>query len=78
MIKEFFEKHSHLIFTLDRYLCMHCGVWRIRIYDINYGLGLGPIFTHVISDDEIDYLKTDFEAAIMTPVINWWETSHNH
>ena len=75
MIKEFFEKHSHLIFTLE-HLCMPCGMWRIRIYDVNYGLGYGPIFTQAISDDEADYLKADFEAAIMTPVIDWWETSH--
>lgn len=47
-------------------------------FDIYYGLGMGPIFTHAIADDEMDYLKADFEAAIMTPVINWWETSHNH
>lgn len=77
MIKEFFEKHSHLIFTLE-HLCMPCGMWRIRIYDVYYGVGMGPIFTHAIADDEVDYLKADFEAAIMTPVINWWETSHNY
>lgn len=44
MIKEFFEKHSHLIFTLE-HLCMPCGMWRIRIYDVNYGLANKKVYS---------------------------------
>lgn len=77
MIKKFFEEHDHLRFALQ-HLDIFGGVWEIRIYNTTYDFGIDPIYTHIIRDNELDNLNVDFETAIMTPVIDWWETVCNH
>lgn len=73
MIKEFFEKHDHLCFKLQR-TGRHSGGWLIRIYNTTLDLGcIDPIYEHIILDSEINNSNVDFETIIMTSVINWWE-----
>ena len=44
--------------------------WRIRLYDGPNGIML---FNHKILATAIENLNVDFETAIMTPIISWYE-----
>ncbi len=73
MIKEFFRKNDHLCFQLQ-HLSVFGGGWRIRVYNTSYDMSCSePIFEHFVSDFDISNLNVDFDMAIMTPVIIWWE-----
>ena len=72
MIKKFFIEHDHLALAL-RHVGTHNGEWVIRIFNTTYDFGVDPIFEHRILDSELDCLNVDFETAIMTPIINWWD-----
>lgn len=72
MIKDFLKKHSQFKLSLQ-HLGLFCGGWKIQIYDTTYDSGFEPVFEHYITDFELDALNVDFETAIITPVINWFE-----
>lgn len=72
MIKKFFREHSHLKLALQQ-LGLFGGGWRIQVYNTTWDCGVEPIFEHYITNEDLDKLKVDFETAIMTPIINWWE-----
>ena len=71
MIKEFFEKNTHLKFAIQ-HLGIHGGGFMINVYNTTYDI-IDPIFEHFITDFELERLNVDFETAIMTPIINWWK-----
>lgn len=75
MIKEFFKKHTHLKLSLQYgyFLGLGDGVWKIEIYNTTYASRLEPVFIYYIGDETMDTLLVDFETAIMTPIIDWWE-----
>lgn len=72
MIKQFFKENSHLKLGLQQ-LGVFGGGWKIQVYNTTWDFGVDPIFEHYILNEEIDKLNVDFETAIMTPIINWWE-----
>lgn len=75
MIKEFFEEHAHLRLSLQysAWLNSDDSGWKIQIYNTTFDCGVEPIFKHYITDETINKLLVDFETAIMTPILNWWE-----
>lgn len=73
MIKDFFKKNDHLKFIIQ-HLGINDGGWQVEIYNTTSGNNT-PCYRHFYSDFEIDNLVIDFEAAIMTPIISWWEES---
>lgn len=70
MIKEFLKEHPFL--DQRQYTLMVSGEngWRIRLYDGPNGIML---FNHKILATAIENLNVDFETAIMTPIISWYE-----
>lgn len=70
MIKEFLKEHPFFrleIVYIDGFLE---NGWRIRLYDGPNGIML---FNHKILATAIENLNVDFETAIMTPIISWYE-----
>ena len=69
MIKNFFEEHTHLKLALQ-HLGINGGGWLIQVYNTTYDSGYEPVFSHFVTDFDIEHLKVDFETIIMTPIIN--------
>jgi len=71
MLKKFFKEHNHLKFTIQQ-LGIAGGGWLVKIYNTTSGY-VEPCYEHFHTNMEIDNLVVDFETAIMTPIILWWE-----
>lgn len=72
MIKKFLEEHTHLKLAIQ-HLGIYGGGFMVQVYNTTWDSGYEPIHEHFISDFEIEHLRVDFETAIMTPIVNWWE-----
>lgn len=72
MIKKFFKEHDHLKLGLQ-HLGLYGGGWKIQVYNTTYDSGFESIFEHYILDEEMENLNVNFETAIITPIINWYE-----
>lgn len=72
MIKEFFNKNTHLKLSLQ-HVGINGGGFEIKVYNTTWDYCFSPIFMHFVSDFDIEHLKVDFETIIMTPIINWWD-----
>lgn len=71
MIKEFFEKNTHLKLGLQ-HVGVNGGGFEVKVYNTTWDC-FSPIFMHFISDSDIQNMNVDFETLIMTPIINWWD-----
>lgn len=76
MIKEFFKMHPELTLELRR--TNVCGEgWYVKVcapeYDLSSGLFSSTVFERYILDEFMDNTNVSFEAAIMIPIISWWE-----
>lgn len=70
MIKEFLKEHPYLRLEIKHIngVCDDC--FRIRLYDDRTR---NTMYETTVSDTEIENLNVDFETAIMTPIISWYE-----
>lgn len=74
MIKEFLKEHPYLRLNIkyikDIWVTngLYESCWRIQLCD-----GTTVMFEHFILDTAIENLNVDFETAIMTPIISWYE-----
>lgn len=70
MIKEFLKEHPFFRLEIEYINGVWENGWRIRLYDGPNGIML---FDHKILATAIENLNVDFETAIMTPIISWYE-----
>lgn len=70
MIKEFLKEHPFLRLEIVYIDGFWENGWQIRLYDDRTRIML---FSHKILATAIENLNVDFETAIMTPIINWYE-----
>lgn len=74
--KDFFKKNSHLKLSLQ-HTDAFGGGYKIQIYNTTYDMGIKPVYERFMQDIIVDRLNVDFETAIMTPIIKWWEDVEN-
>jgi hypothetical protein len=70
MIKEFLKEHPFFRLEIVYIDGFWENGWHIRLYDGPNGIML---FNHKILATAIENLNVDFETAIMTPIISWYE-----
>lgn len=70
MIKEFLKEHPFFRLEIVYIDGFWENGWQIRLYDDRTRIML---FSHKILATAIENLNVDFETAIMTPIINWYE-----
>lgn len=70
MIKEFLKEHPFFRLEIVYIDGFWENGWQIRLYDDRTRIML---FSHKILATAIESLNVDFETAIMTPIINWYE-----
>lgn len=74
MLEEFLKTHSHLSIKFS-YHRARGYYWMIQIFNTTFDL-CTPIFEYKMTAEELDNLNVDFETALMTPVVNWWDNRH--
>lgn len=74
MLEEFLKTHSHLRIKFS-YHRAKGNYWMVQIFNTTFDLGT-PIFEYKMTAEELDQLNVDFETALMTPVVNWWDNRH--
>ena len=62
MIKDFFEKHTHLKLGLQ-HLDIFGGGWNIQVYNTTWA-SWEPVFEYFVTDFDVDHLNVDFETII--------------
>lgn len=73
MIKKFLEEHTQFKIAIQ-HLGINGGGFMVQLYNTTWDYTCEkPAYEHFISDFELANLRVDFETAIMTPIINWWE-----
>lgn len=77
MLKEFLQKHTHLSvkFSYSNNSLQFGSYWIIQIFNNTFDL-CTPIFEYKMTAKELDNINVDFETALMTPVVNWWDNRH--
>lgn len=70
MIKEFLKEHPFFRLEIVYIDGFWENGWQIRLYDDRTRIML---FSHKILATAIENLNVDFETAIMTPIISWYE-----
>lgn len=80
MLKEFLQKHTHLSvkFSYVGGLNNHwtpSNYWVIQVFNNTFDL-CTPIFEYTMTAEELDKLNVDFETALITPIVNWWDNRH--
>lgn len=73
MIKKFLEEHHHLKLA-TQHLGIHGGGFMVQVYNTTWDYTCSePIFEHFVTDFDLANLNVNFETAIITPVISWWD-----
>lgn len=70
MVKEFLKEHPFFRLEIVYIDGFWENGWQIRLYDDRTRIML---FSHKILPTAIENLNVDFETAIMTPIISWYE-----
>lgn len=70
MIKEFLKEHPFFRLEIVYIDGFWENGWHIRLYDDRTR---NTMYETTVSDTEIENLNVDFETAIMTPIISWYE-----
>lgn len=74
MLKKFLQTHTHLSVKI-MYFASQGGYWSIQVFNQTFDF-YTPIFEYKMLANELDNLNVDFETALMTPVVNWWDNRH--